>query len=287
MSTPLPRVPPEGAAVAWTRARRITVAGSSVRYREAGRGPVVVLVHGLGMSADYWFRNAPALAAAGFRVLAPDLPGFGRTAGPAAGLSVPRQAEALRGWARAMRLPPAVYVGHSLACQSVLEMAARSPETVRALVLAAPTGGGGRVRRALRQLAGLLVDATREPLPLFPVVLRDYLRAGPVRIWNTWRLGLEHDPLRLLAGVRGPALVVVGDRDPVVPTEFARTLARGAPGGRFACIAGGAHAVHFDRADAFNRKLLRFLGEATRREPHPDGPRSPSKEAEGAARGVR
>lgn len=286
MNTPLPRVPPGDAAVAWTEARRITVAGSSIRYREAGRGPVVVLVHGLGMSADYWFRNGPALAA-GFRVLAPDLPGFGRTAGPAAGLSVPRQAEALIDWARAMRLPPAVYVGHSLACQSVLEMAARSPETVRALVLAAPTGDRGRVRRALRQLAGLLVDATREPLPLFPVVLRDYLRAGPVRIWNTWRLGTRHDPLGLLAEVRGPALVVVGDRDPVVPVEFARTLARGIPCGRFACIAGGAHAVHFDRADAFNRELLRFLGEATRREPHPDGPRSPSRGAEGAARGAR
>lgn len=167
------------ATMAWAGTRRIPVAEFSVRYREAGRGPVVVLVHGLGMSADYWFRNGPALAAAGFRVLAPDLPGFGQTSRLATGLSVPQQAEALLDWARAMRLPPAVYVGHSLACQSVLEMAARSPETVRALVLAAPTGSGGGVRRALRQLAGLLVDATREPLSLFPVVLRDYLRAGP------------------------------------------------------------------------------------------------------------
>ena len=55
----------------------------------------VVLVHGLGVSADYWVRNAPVIAADGFRVLAPDLPGFGGTKGPLAGLDVAQQINAL------------------------------------------------------------------------------------------------------------------------------------------------------------------------------------------------
>jgi pimeloyl-ACP methyl ester carboxylesterase len=65
-------------AAAWSAARRVRVGDWDVRYRDAGEGPPIVLVHGLGVSADYWWRNGPPLAAAGHRVLAPDLPGFGR-----------------------------------------------------------------------------------------------------------------------------------------------------------------------------------------------------------------
>jgi len=83
---------PGDAAVAWSRERRVRVGAYDVRWREAGDGPAIVLVHGLGLSADIWWKNGPALAAAGFRVLAPDLPGFGKTEGPQY-LTVPQQAE--------------------------------------------------------------------------------------------------------------------------------------------------------------------------------------------------
>ncbi|HEV2149048.1 MAG TPA: alpha/beta fold hydrolase, partial [Longimicrobiaceae bacterium] len=110
-------------AAAWAGTRRVDVEGCRVRYRDAGSGSTLVLVHGLGVSADYWYRNGPPLAAAGLRVLAPDLPGFGRTEGPDGGLPIRAQAAALRAWASAMELGPAVYVGHSLSCQAVLELA--------------------------------------------------------------------------------------------------------------------------------------------------------------------
>jgi 2-hydroxy-6-oxonona-2,4-dienedioate hydrolase len=247
------------AAAAWSVSRRVRVGEWDVHYREAGEGLPVVLVHGLGVSADYWFRNGSPLAAAGFRVLAPDLPGFGRTQGPE-GLSVAGQAEALSAFAEAKELGPAVYVGHSLSCQSALELAARAPERVRGLVLAAPTGAPGTPTvRLLRQARGLLLDVAREPWTLVPFVGTAYLRAGVARVWRTWRWGTEHDPLPLLPRVRAPARVVVGTRDPVVPKEFAERLAGGLPKGRVVWIEGGAHAVHFDRAEAFNRAVVAFL----------------------------
>jgi 2-hydroxy-6-oxonona-2,4-dienedioate hydrolase len=248
------------AAAEWSRARRVRVGAWEVRYREAGRGLPVVLAHGLGVSTDYWWRNGSPLAAAGFRVLAPDLPGFGRTPGPEEGLSVPAQAEALAAFADAVDLGPAVYLGHSLSCQAALELAVHQPERVRALVLAAPTGAPGTpAQRLLRQAKGLLLDAAREPWSLVPWVGQAYLRAGVPRVWRTWRMGTEHDPLPLLPRVRVPTLVVVGTRDPVVPKEFAERLAEGLAEGRLAWIDGGAHAVHFDRAEAFNRAVAAFL----------------------------
>ncbi|HEX2094683.1 MAG TPA: alpha/beta hydrolase [Longimicrobiaceae bacterium] len=247
------------AAVAWSRARRVRAGEWWERYREAGTGPPVVLVHGLGISADYWFRNGPPLAAAGFRVLAPDLPGFGRTEGPQV-LSVPEQAAALDRWAEAMGLGTAVYVGHSLSCQCTLELAVARPERVRGLVLSSPTGAPLKAR-ILHQALGFLRDVPREEPKLVPFVAEAYLRAGPVRVLRTWRRGAEHDPLPLLPRVRAPSLVIVGRRDPVVPPEFAESLAAGLPRGRLVWIEDAAHAVHFSRAEEFNRAVLEFLGE--------------------------
>lgn len=239
------------AEAAWGQARWTRVGRWRVRHREAGRGPAVVLAHGLGASADYWYRNGPPLAAAGFRVLAPDLPGFGETHAHRGLLTLPEQAEALLAWQDAVGLGQAVLVGHSLSCQLVLEMTAAHPSRVLGLVLAGPTGDP-RSGRLLRQAWGLLRDVPREPPRLVYEVARAYLMAGPRRVWRTWLDAGRETPLPLLARIGVPAAVVVGCRDPVVAPEFAAALAGGLPRGRLVWIAGGTHAVHFSRAAEFN-----------------------------------
>ncbi|HEV2147106.1 MAG TPA: alpha/beta hydrolase, partial [Longimicrobiaceae bacterium] len=127
------------------------------------------------------------------------------------------------------------------------------------LVLLAPTGAPRR-HRLLRQAAGFVADIPLEDWRLVPVVAQAYLRAGPLRVWRTWRQGTAHDPLPLVPSVRAPSLVVVGRRDPVVARDFAEALARGLPGeGRVAWIEGAAHAAHFGRPDAFNGAVLDFV----------------------------
>lgn len=243
-------------AAEWTGEHRIVVEGWRVRYREAGSGPTIVLLHGLAVSADYWWRNGPPLAAAGYRVLAPDLPGFGRTDGPPGGLSVEEQAATLNAWAMAMRLERAVYVGHSLSCQTVMQHAVWQPERVAGLVLAAPTGDPAP-HRLLRQAFGLLRDAPRESWRLKVVVAQAYLRAGPTRAWRTWKAAEAHDALALASAVRRPGVVVLGTRDPVVRREFAEALAEGL-GGAVRWVEGGTHAVIYDTAEEFNRVILEF-----------------------------
>jgi 2-hydroxy-6-oxonona-2,4-dienedioate hydrolase len=245
-------------AAAWAGTRRVPAGGGEVRYREAGEGPVLVLVHGLGCSADYWVRNGPWLAAAGFRVLAPDLPGFGRTRGPDGGLSIPAQAAAVAAFAEALDLPPAAYLGHSLSCQSVLELAAREPARVRALLLAAPTGDRRR-KRLLRETVGFLRDAPREPPSLLPLITQAYLRAGFTRWLRTWLAGKRHDAFAAAARVRVPALVLVGDRDPVVTVAFAEALAGALVRGAVEVVPGGTHAVIYSAAEAFNGAVVGFL----------------------------
>lgn len=274
--TRFPEVSLAAAAAAWAGSRRVMAGAWNVRFREAGSGPPLVLVHGLGVSADYWFRNGPGLAAAGLRVFAPDLPGFGRTRGPAGALPVRAQAEALLRWADAVGIGPAVYVGHSLGAQAILELAVHHPRSVLGLVLAAPTGAPMRARLA-HQMWSLFRDVWREPPELVPPVAQAYLRAGPRRILQTWRTGVRHDPLPLLARVHAPSLVVVGTEDPVVPASYAEMLARGLPGGRTVWISGAAHAAHFSHPARFNQAVTEFAA----------APPVPRRAAEPSARGAR
>jgi 2-hydroxy-6-oxonona-2,4-dienedioate hydrolase len=247
------------AAEAWSRTHRVAAEGCEIRYREAGHGPNLVLVHGLGLSADFWARNGPPLAAAGFRVLAPDLPGFGRTEGPPQ-LSVEEQARWVARWADAVGLGPAAYVGHSVSCQTALELAAAEPERVTALVLAAPTGDP-KPARLLRQAAGFVVDPLFEPPDLFVSVGEHYLRAGFGRWLRTWVAAGRHDTMAAARRARAPGIVLLGKHDPVVRRSFARELAEALPGGRCVVLPVGAHAIVFDAAEEFNAEVVQFLRE--------------------------
>ena len=216
-----------------------------------------MLLHGLSVSADYWWRNGPAIASLGYRVFAPDLPGFGRTKGPPGGLAIEEQAAVLGRWTDRMHLDRAVYVGHSLSCQSVLQYAAWQPERVAGMVLAAPSGDPVRFRLA-RQAVGLLADAFLESWRLRVRVAQAYLRAGPVRTWQTWSAAGRHDALAAADSVTSPGVVVVGTRDPVVRAGFARSLAERLPAGEVRWIEGGTHAVIHDAAEEFNYEVTRF-----------------------------
>jgi 2-hydroxy-6-oxonona-2,4-dienedioate hydrolase len=241
-----------------------TVAGRRTRILEAGSSSSmpVVLVHGLGLSADVWRPHMRILAAAGQSVYAPDLPGCGRSEGPMLGMGVPDGARWLVQLRAALALPPAVWVGHSVAAQTTVHLAARWPDVVAGLVLATPTGERGRLRW-LAQLAGLARTTWREPAWLVRDVLRHYLTTNPSRTIGTWLRSRSHDPLGDAARVRAPALVFVGRNDPVVPLAFARRLCAALAQGRLVELDEAAHGAALSASDAFSATLLDFASGVT------------------------
>src|SRR5204863_579469 len=89
------------------------VDGLSLHYVVEGRGPAVVLLHGLGGFAESWRRTVEALAPR-YTVIAVDLPGFGRSAKPRARYSLGFFANALGGFLDGLGLGSVSLVGHSL-----------------------------------------------------------------------------------------------------------------------------------------------------------------------------
>lgn len=237
-------------------ARWLEVDGRRARVIERGSGPPVVLVHGLGLSAGLWQPHLARLARAGYRAIAPDLPGFGRSAGPVAGLSVGGAAAWLLELANALEVDRPAWIGHSIGAQQVMRLAVAAPRRAAALVLAAPTGRAGW--HAIRQPAGLLATAFQEPPGLVTGVLRRYLRS-PLTTVTTWIRTMAHNTALDAPRVLCPTLLVVGERDAVVPDRFVGHLMRLLPDAQALEIPGATHAVALDPVGPFTDAVIGFL----------------------------
>jgi pimeloyl-ACP methyl ester carboxylesterase len=234
------------------------VDGFRLHVREAGPGDPVVLVHGLGVSGEYFEPLGEALGRS-FSVSIPDLPGWRKSERPRRALTLEALAEVLEHLVEPGGRAPA-FVANSLGCQIVLALAERHPEKVRALILIGPTVDPvyrGWLRHAMR----LLVGATRERNGLLPIVIEDYLRMGPRRIFATARAALEDRPEQRLPRIEAPVLVVRGERDALTTPGWARRCAELAPRGKYVEIAGTAHAAHVSHTREVAKLVERFLAE--------------------------
>ncbi len=138
----LPGRRPRG-EVDWTQhTQTADIAGSSMHYLDYGdSGPdglVFLLAHGLGGRWQHWTENIPELAEHG-RVIAVDLPGFGRSGPPRDGYSIDAFADAIAELVKQLNVPRVVFVGHSLGGPLAVRFAHRHPALVDAVILAAGT----------------------------------------------------------------------------------------------------------------------------------------------------
>lgn len=249
-----PRVGPR-LPVADPGRREARVAGELVRWRVAGSGPPLVLVHGLSGSWRWWQPVLGALAAA-HEVHLVDLPRARGIARRHGGDTVAW----LSDWLDAAGASPASIVGHSLGGLSAAELAARRPDQVERLVLVAPVGvprGRGLAGHAV-PLATTLVRAR----PAFlPRLARDALRTGPASLLRGALDATRADLRADLDRVRAPTLLVWGDRDALVPPAVGDTWREGLADARLVRLPGAGHVPMWEAPGAFAEAVLGFLDE--------------------------
>lgn len=264
--------------------RCVEVNGRALHYRCGAEplpsgAPVVVLVHGLSISSRYEAPSARRLALS-CRVLAPDLPGFGRSADPPTIPGIAALADALAGWLDALGIGRATLVGNSLGANLVFDLAARRPDLVERVVVSGlfvdPRG-----RSVWTQLKRALRDAPLEPASLLALHVGDFLSAGPRRVLATLRASLRDDLTAKLPRVQAPTLVVRGERDPLAPRWWSKEVAERLPDARYVEVPGAAHTVNYNSPDAFADLILSFLAAelaAPSLAPEPAAPSPPRSE---------
>jgi len=260
--------------------REILVDGIRIHLTEAGEGRALVLLHGLTATHANWELTTPAFADR-WRVIAPDLPGHGRSAKPDAPYTVDFYAGVIRSLGRELGIPEAVVIGNSLGGQIALELAISYPQWTRALVLAAPAGGFAAPLQALRWAVGAAArpEVLRVALPwAFERCVYDpsLPMCEARRRILAERLAHEDYPsfaravarsLRgsLAAGgqplerVHQPTLLVWGRDDRMVALAGSRRLLRALPHARLAVLDRCGHLPMLEQSERFNRAVDDFL----------------------------
>lgn len=241
----------------------LTIGGLRLFYRDVGEARPgrlpLVLIHGLGVSSDYWARLLPILAARR-RVCALDLPGFGRSEDPPAVLNSAEMARTVAAWLGALGLRRAHVLAHSQGAQIAGELADGWPALVASLTLIGATIG--QRDPALPRLAlRLLRDVPREDGSLLPVVGRAYLRAGFWWLIRTSAVLNNEDSVGTLARLTLPVLVVRGARDPVVTTRSVAQLVAAAPQARAVTVPRAPHGLHWSSPRTLGSHVNAFLDE--------------------------
>ena len=244
------------------RSRMTWVAPFEIHSLEFGTGEEqLVLLHGLSGSAHWWRRNVPALARR-YRVVIPELVGFGRSPAPKRLPSLDQTADLLDAWMGEMRLERVHLAGHSMGGQISIHLASRHPARLDRLVLVDAAG----IPRPVTPRNALRFAIEASPLwrwgdPRFlPTIVRDALTAGPRTVVGAIAHILRDDVRPLLARITAPTLVVWGERDHLVPLAHAAELRKHIPHAQLAVLRGAGHNPMVDRPADFNRLLLRFLG---------------------------
>ncbi|WP_372788325.1 alpha/beta fold hydrolase [Paraconexibacter sp.] len=261
---------------------------AGLAYREAGPsdGPAVLLVHGWPESSHMWSRPLRALGEAGFRAVAPDLPGYGSSP-----LRRPAtwalHVEALETFRRAVGLDRVALVVHDWGGLIGLRWACEHPDAVTALSISDsgffPDGKWHGMAKAMREPGTgeeLVAQLTPEGVAgilrsLSPGMdeeaLAEYGRAfatedGRHAALDLYRSGnfeelAEHDGKLAALGV--PTLVLWGEDDPFAPLAGAHRLVAEIPGAELDVIPGTGHFVVDDQPDVFAERLIGFLQRAT------------------------
>jgi 3-oxoadipate enol-lactonase len=253
----------------------LDVEGARLRYRDAGAGPAVVLVHGWTLDLDQWDPQAAALAGP-WRLIRFDRRGFGLSTGRP---SLAADADDAQALCRQLGVPRAVFVGMSQAARIVAKLAVTAPGLTAGIVLdGAPASLAGPAQpelaldefRALARRDG--IEAFRQAWARHPVT---QLRtadpdAHAVRARMLARYpghDLLEDPPALpavpealpLESIRQPALVLFGAHDMASRQQAARQLANRLPGAVLETVPDAGHLACLDNPLAYNAALLRFL----------------------------
>jgi len=285
--------------VDWPAATRtLQIGGKSVNYVELGSGErAVVYVHGLGGCWQNWLENLPATAAAGYRAIALDLPGFGRSEMPDEPITITGYARFLDAFCDALGLVHAAVVGNSMGGFVAAEMAIRHPERVERLTLVDAAGvstaigrnpvserfgkfmvtgviggRGGAVAPTAEQLMKMLRRpgfvhlalgaVARHPTRLSRELLAEQMQGvGAPAFEPALEAIINYDFLHRLPEIGCPTLVIQGTEDLLVPLGDAYEFERRIPKATTLILEDTGHVPQFERPAAFNQALLEFLGQ--------------------------
>jgi pimeloyl-ACP methyl ester carboxylesterase len=270
----------------------VELPAGTIAYRERGSGPAIVFVHGVGVNGDLWRKVVPALADAGFRCVAPDLP-HGAHSHPLrhdADLSLPGLARIVADFLEALGLDDTTIVANDTGGAVAQWLVGHHPERIGGLVLTScdafekfpPTpqlylkpaaripGGLAAVAHAVRfkpvQRLPLAYGWTTRA-PIEPEIMRSYtdpirtipgVRRDLARLLKAVDTKYTHEAAESLRGFDKPALVLWAADDKLFPRAHGERLAELLPQAKFELIEGSRTFIPEEQPDRLAARVREF-----------------------------
>jgi pimeloyl-ACP methyl ester carboxylesterase len=253
----------------------VMVHGHKIAYYEAGKGSVVILIHGLGADSRHWAANIDALSH-DFRVIALDQIGYGQSDKPLMRYTVENFSDYLHGFLQALKIPKASLVGNSLGGWVALDFTLRHPQMVEKLVLV--DAAGLHPTAAVKWPAGQRMTLT----PLNTQWFFDLMAAN--KEWASTDLGpnaferhvqngdsytVASSVAEMITGrdfedrklgkVRAPTLIIWGRDDMLIPLAMGEELHKGIAGSQMIVLDGTGHIPMVGKPAEFNQAVTKFL----------------------------
>ncbi len=259
------------------------VGSGTVSFREAGAGPALVLLHGIGNQSGSWVRQLEALGAR-FRTIAWDAPGYGESDRLAAeSPTAADYAGALAALLDSLEIARAVLVGSSLGALIAGAFAAARPERVAGLLLLNPARGYGladpkereeKLATRLERLARLGPEGMARELSPGMLSAAASAEARAIAAWSTAKIRPDGytQAARMLGHARldedaarypGPVLVVGASADTITPPAGCERIARAFPRATYRLLEGPAHLSFLDAPATVNTLIAEFAASCT------------------------
>lgn len=251
------------------------VPGARLWYTDTGgTGQPVVFAHAATGSSRVWEYQLPAFTARGYRVIAYDRRGFGRSEVMPAGPQPGTGADDLEGLLDYLKLDRVHLVGSAAGGIVSLDFAVSFQNRLRSLVIANSVGGvqdasyleiGRRLRPApqfgalppdVRELGPSYRASNPEGTARWLALERVSRPEGAPQLTQTFRNTLTFS---LLEGITVPTLLLTGDADLYSPPAVLPLFGSRIRGARTVVIAGAGHSAYWEQPEVFNRTVLEFL----------------------------
>jgi 3-oxoadipate enol-lactonase len=258
--------------------RSADVADRRIRYFEAGSGTPLVLLHGFPLSADMW-RPQLERVPDGWRMLTPDLKGFGPDPAGVAG-TLDEMAAEIVAWLDGLHIERAAIGGLSMGGYVTLALFRATPDRFSAMILAntkasadTAEGRAGRDKMSAlvrasgasavadQMLPKLLGETSRRSSPHLEPLVRGMILANSVEGIDGAIQAMKNRPdaTSLLPSVQCPALVITGAEDTLIPQAEAEAMTKLLPRAQLVTIPAAGHMSNLEAPDEFSGVLRGFL----------------------------
>ncbi|MCH8741942.1 alpha/beta hydrolase [Patescibacteria group bacterium] len=253
--------------------KKILIQGLEVNYKIQGVESPLLILHGWGNSSDAWVSIQKILAEEGFKVIVPDLPGFGKSKTPKKYWNIDDYVWWLQSFIEKTKIrKPFFLLGHSFGGRIAIKFSVKYPEKIKSQILLDSAGIKSNLNFKQKTIFLLvkignylfpkksLVEFGNIARNIFYKIIRekDYVKLNET-MKGTIKKILNEDLLDFLPNIKIKTLLVWGKRDKMIPIKYAYLMKEKIPNSKLIILPDSGHSPQRDNPKKLAQIIIRFL----------------------------